>query len=472
MVGEVIAGRYELEELVGAGGMSAVYRASDRLLERTVALKILHDSYGGDQATIERFRREARAVAQLSHPGIVTVIDRGEDRGRHFIVFEHVQGQDLKTLIERSGRMPVRQALGLAIAIGEALAFAHDHGVVHRDVKPQNVLLDGDGQPKVTDFGIARSLHLQSVTESGTVLGTSDYMAPEQASGQTVDAQSDVYALGVVLFELLTGRVPFTGENPVAVAMQHIHEPAPSVLELRPDVPARVALALERALAKAPGERFASMSAFVDELRGALAGLGADPTDDSTAIVPAAAPPARERAVRRRPRWPIVLLLLLLALAGAAAAALVLARDSSSPGDEPSGGAEIRLAAVADYDPEGGDGEHPERVDQATDGDPDTYWTTERYRDFDATKNGVGLVLDSRGASPAEVVVETATPGFTARIDAGDRAEGPFEPISGERTVAGSTVFAVEDTSARYLVVWITALPEGVARINEVRARG
>jgi eukaryotic-like serine/threonine-protein kinase len=473
MVGEVIAGRYDLEELVGAGGMSSVYRATDRLLERTVALKVLHDYYGADEATIERFRREARAAAQLSHPGIVTVIDRGEDDGRHFIVFEHVEGENLKALIERTGRLPVRRALDLAIGIGEAVAFAHQHGLVHRDVKPQNVLLDGDGHPKVTDFGIARSVDLQSVTESGTVLGTSDYMAPEQASGGAVDAHTDVYALGVVLFELLTGRLPFAGENFVAVAMQHIHEPAPSVLDFRPDVPTRVALALERALAKAPNERFPSMSAFVDELRAARAGLGSDPADDSTAIVPAAQPPARPRPVRRKRAWPVLPLLLgLLALGGGAAGVLVLTRDSSSPGNDPSGGTAIRLAALADYDPEGGDGEHPERVEQAADGDPETYWTTERYQDFSATKSGVGLVLDAGGASPAQVVVETTTPGFTARIDGGDQADGPFEPVSEEQQMTRSTAFTLKETDARYLVVWITGLPEGVARINEVRARG
>jgi eukaryotic-like serine/threonine-protein kinase len=473
MVGEVIAGRYVLEELVGAGGMSGVYRAIDQLLERTVALKILHDYYGADEATIERFRREARAAAQLSHPGIVTVIDRGEDGGRHFIVFEHVEGEDLKALIARSGRLPVRRALELAIAIGEALAFAHAHGLVHRDVKPQNVLLDGDGQAKVTDFGIARSINVQSVTESGTVLGTSDYMAPEQASGSAVDAHTDVYSLGVVLFELLTGKLPFEGESFVAVAMQHIHEPAPSVLDFRPDVPVRVALAVERALAKSPTDRFDSMDVFVEELRAALVELGSNAAEDSTLIVPAAQPPARPRPVRRKRAWPLVLLAVgLLVLAAIAVSAVVLARDPPSSETGSSGTAGIRVAAVADYDPEGGDGEHPERVRQATDGDPETYWTTERYDDFSATKSGVGLVLDAGGASPAEMIVQTSTPGFTARIDAGARKGGPFEPVSAEQEVTDSTTFRLEETDARYFVLWITELPDGVARITEIRAAG
>src|SRR5438874_5940296 len=207
LVGEVIADRYELEELVGTGGMSSVFKARDRMLDRNVALKILHEHYLDDDEYVERFRREARAVAQLSHPNIVTVIDRGEANGRQFIVFEYIDGSTLKEVVEARGPLPVREAVELAIGIARGLAFAHANGLVHRDVKPQNVLLNGDGKPKVTDFGIARSLDVAGVTQTGTVLGTSQYIAPEQASGQPVDAQSDVYSLGAVLYELLTGTV-------------------------------------------------------------------------------------------------------------------------------------------------------------------------------------------------------------------------------------------------------------------------
>ena len=241
MVGELIAGRYELEKLVGSGGMSNVFRAHDRLLERTVALKILHEQYTRDEDYVERFRREARAVAQLAHPNIVTVIDRGEQEGRQFIVFEYIDGENLKELSNR-GPLEVREAIGLVLQVGRALSFAHERGLVHRDVKPQNVLLNEDGQAKVTDFGIARSLDVHGVTQTGTVLGTSDYIAPEQARGQKVDPKTDIYSLGVVLYELLSGEVPFSGDNFVAVAMRHVNEPAPSVLDRRPDCPARLDL--------------------------------------------------------------------------------------------------------------------------------------------------------------------------------------------------------------------------------------
>src|ERR671929_1187047 len=240
VVGELIAGRYELEELIGTGGMSSVYRAHDRLLERKVALKILHEHHTRDEDYVERFRREARLAAQLSHPNIVTVIDRGEQEGRQFIVFEYVEGENLKALIEREAPLPERTAVDLALQVADGLAFAHAHGLVHRDVKPQNVLLSREGEVKVTDFGIARSLHLDhGVTQTGTVLGTGEYLAPEQASGQPVSPATDVYSLGVVLWELLTGNVPFAGENFVAVALRHVNEPPPSLRERRPDVTPR-----------------------------------------------------------------------------------------------------------------------------------------------------------------------------------------------------------------------------------------
>jgi eukaryotic-like serine/threonine-protein kinase len=228
VIGEVLSDRYELEELAGTGGMSSVYRAHDRLLDRKVALKILHQQYTEDAEYVERFRHEARAVAALSHPNIVTVIDRGEQDGRQFIVFEYIEGENLKRLIERRGPAPVEQALELAMQVAQGLSFAHQQGLIHRDVKPQNILLNGDGQAKVTDFGIARSLDVKhGMTQTGTVLGTSDYIAPEQAQGHRVDEHTDVYSLGIVLYELLTSEVPFHGENFLAVAMRHINEEPP-----------------------------------------------------------------------------------------------------------------------------------------------------------------------------------------------------------------------------------------------------
>src|SRR5436305_9012664 len=280
MNGELVANRYELQEVVGTGGMATVYRAVDTLLERNVALKILHPHYGDDAEYVERFRREARSVAQLSHRNIVTVIDRGQDDDQQYIVFEYVDGESLKELVDRTGPLPCRRAIELALQVAHALAFAHQHGLVHRDVKPQNVLITQDGDAKVTDFGIARSMDVEhGVTQTGTVLGTSNYLSPEQARGQTVTRATDVYSLGVVLYELLTGEVPFPGENFVAVAMKHLNEPPPSLLEKRHDVPMRLVAAVERALAKDPLQRFQTMDAFGAELRACRAELGSPDAD-------------------------------------------------------------------------------------------------------------------------------------------------------------------------------------------------
>ena len=325
MVGELIGGRYELEQLVGTGGMSSVYRAHDTLLERRVALKILHDAYAEDDEYVERFRREARAVAQLAHPNIVTVIDRGEDDGRQFIVFEYVEGENLKELLMRTGPLPISRVVELALEMARALSFAHQLGLVHRDVKPQNVLLNGDGRAKMTDFGIARSLDVdRGVTDSGTILGTSFYIAPEQAKGERIDAQTDIYSLGCVLFELLTARVPFEGESFVAVAMRHVNDPAPDVRELRTDVPPRLAALVARALEKDPAARFRTMQEVIVELEAVQDELE-DATDPERTMI-VSQPLVVSTSRRRRSRLPILLVVLAALLAAAAAAAVLAGR--------------------------------------------------------------------------------------------------------------------------------------------------
>src|SRR3954471_9059532 len=229
VIGTLLCGRYRLEERIGSGGMSTVYRAFDETLERWGAVKLLHGSMQDDSVQLERFRREARAVARLSHPHLVTVIDAGEDNTHPFIVFEYVDGETLKQLIRRTGPLPVTEAVAYAIEIGRALMAAHAQRLAHRDVKPQNVLIDPDGRAKVTDFGISRSLDDAGLTATGRVLGTTDYVAPEQALGEEVTGQSDIYSVGIVLYEMLTGEAPYTADSRVGVAMKQVREPLPDV---------------------------------------------------------------------------------------------------------------------------------------------------------------------------------------------------------------------------------------------------
>jgi eukaryotic-like serine/threonine-protein kinase len=481
VVGEVICDRYELEERVGSGGMSSVFRARDRLLDRHVALKVLHQRYSDDDEHVARFRSEARAVARLSHPHIVTVIDRGVDEGRQFIVFEYVEGESLKELVRRSGPLPAHRAVELAIAVAEGLAFAHAQGLVHRDVKPQNVLLNEEGEVKVTDFGIARSLDVdRGLTQAGTVLGTSEYISPEQAGGSVATPATDVYSLGVVLFELLTGEVPFSGDSFVAVALRHINEAPPSLLRVRPDVPPRLAAAVDRALAKNPADRFPSMEAFAQELRLCLDDLDAEQTAVGMPLPPLARVRRPRRAGRRRPV--AIGILLVAAVAAIVAGSLAFRSGGTSGPGGPGSGGEVAspgatggVRAVTSYDPQGNGEEHSASAANATDGNPATYWYTETYktRSFGGLKKGVGLVLDAGGpVALSSLTVSTKTPGFQATVLAGDSASGPFSTTdSALETVGATTTFSLQGATARYYCLWITELPPGgVAKVTEVAA--
>jgi eukaryotic-like serine/threonine-protein kinase len=373
-------------------------------------------------------------------------------------------------LIERRGPSPVPAALELAIQIARGLAFAHQQGLVHRDVKPQNVLLNGDGRAKVTDFGIARSLDVQrGMTQTGTVLGTSDYIAPEQAQGQRVDEHTDVYSLGVVLYELLTSEVPFPGENFVAVAMRHINEEPPPVLDKRPDVSPRVDAAVRRAMAKRAEDRFATMDAFCAELEACLVELQGAGTQ-------LARPAVRRQHRPRFSPWPLLLALVVLAIAVAVGAVLILRNDSGGPPGGGSPGGSVKIRAIQAYDPYKGDGEHDADAGKATDGDPSTYWPTESYRTAPGLgKPGVGLVLDAgKVVQLHRLELTTSTPGLTAEVLAGDSPGGPFDAVVGlSQTVGGdSATYTIAGGAHRYYVVWITRLGAGFrnAHIDEVRA--
>jgi serine/threonine-protein kinase len=277
--------------------MATVYRAVDTRLGRTVAVKVLHPEYARDRAFLQRFQQEAEFAASLgAHPNIVDIYDIGQDDDLHYIVMEFIDGAVLKELIERRRRFSVPEAFALGQQVASALDFAHKRGLIHRDVKPQNILITDDGQAKVTDFGIARSVTTSQLTRTGMVIGTVHYFSPEQAQGAPLAAQSDIYSLGVILYEMLTGHLPFDAENAIGVAMQHVHSPPPSPLDYNPDLPPRAVSTLMRALEKNPADRYRDAGEFAAAL---AAGAGAQPS--GTTIVSPIVPAPRQPTAEFRP---------------------------------------------------------------------------------------------------------------------------------------------------------------------------
>jgi serine/threonine-protein kinase len=477
VIGTLIGGRYRLEEQVGSGGMSSVYRAYDPTLERHVAIKLMHRDISNDADQLERFRREARAVAQLNHPHVVTVIDAGEDDGAPFIVFEYVEGETLKDRIRRLGRLPVAEAVAYAVEIGRALECAHDHMLVHRDVKPQNVLIDADGRAKVTDFGIARSLEAQGLTATGRVLGTTDYVSPEQALGQDVTAQSDIYSLGIVLYEMLTGEAPFQADTQVAVAMKHVREPLPDVQRRRPEISAALAAAVERSTAKETRNRYATVSEMVHDLEEVLAieaARSGHATGEATTVLQSLSDDTADFAPQRlrHPRRTLFISAAVLAIL-AATIAVYATRTEKGPGataiPHTRGLSEVKLTGAHDYDPEGDGDERSDKVGFAIDSLPTTDWTTETYQGGFAAndKNGVGLYVTAANTVAArQMDVESGTPGYKAAVYAANYVPddiGGWTKVSETVTAGTQQTFKLRTNGRHYrnYLLWISDLPDG-----------
>jgi serine/threonine-protein kinase len=344
MTSALIGGRYELLETIGEGGFAVTWRAWDTRLERAVALKILRSQYARDERFVFRFVREARAAASVSHPNVVRLHDFGQDPATVYIAMQYVQGQTLRDLLRRfPGGMPEADVIRLISPVLHGLSAIHGAGIVHRDVKPDNVLIDRDGEVLITDFGIALLAGSPRLTGTDTTFGTAAYMAPEQGRGESVTAATDIYATGVVLFELLTGRLPFTADNPVAMMMAHQNQPPPFPSPyIAGSVSAAVQDAAMRALAKRPEERFPTADAFLDALMG-RAIAPTIPARPVTATMPMAAAPrlrtspalqrAAPRPVRRSSPWPLLFLVLLIAAGAALGAAY--AAGYFDPTDDP-----------------------------------------------------------------------------------------------------------------------------------------
>jgi tRNA A-37 threonylcarbamoyl transferase component Bud32 len=489
-VGTLLSGRYRLDAQVGTGGMSSVYRAFDTVLERQVAIKLMHREIASHTDQLERFRREARAVAQLNHPYVVGVIDAGEDDAMPYIVFEYVEGETLKDRIRRQGRLPISEAVAYAIEIARALGAAHERGIVHRDVKPQNVLVDEEGSAKVTDFGIARTLDQEGLTADGRVLGTTDYVSPEQALGHPVTGQSDLYSLGIVLFEMLTGEVPFHGDNQVAVAMKHVREELPDVQLLRPEVSSALAAVVDRATAKDLDRRYADDQELIADLEDVLAietSRSGQATGEATAVLRTLPPRTR----RRLPwlathKFPLAFAIFAAVVLAAVGFWLLADRTQRGTGQRPGAKPPPGLRAVSlrqdganDFDPPPGDGaEHSDQVRAVVDDDPNSTWSTEQYQGGTLNnKPGVGIYVDAKpGVAARAIEIRTPTPGWQGRVYGAK--SGPPDTLDGWKELgaidsAERRTRVPLDTAGnrfRYYLVWITKLPPGgdKAEISEI----
>jgi serine/threonine-protein kinase len=479
LLGTRLNGRYRLDARIAVGGMSTVYRAFDETLERQVAIKLMNREVGVESEQLERFRREARAVAQLNHPHVVGVIDAGEDEGRPYIVFEYVEGETLKQRIRRHGRLEISEAVAYAIEIARALGAAHAQHIVHRDVKPQNVLVDEEGSAKVTDFGIARTLEENGLTADGRVLGTTDYVAPEQALGRHVTGQSDLYSLGVVLYEMLTGEVPFKGDNQVAVAMKHVREALPDVQSKRPEVSAALASVLDRATAKRPEDRYANDAELIADLEDVLgietARAGSAP-GEVTAVLKTLPSKAQRRVPLRlrRPLLTAVLVISALCLVGGGAA-WIATRAHHGTGQlaqspPPAAHHQITLCDTCAhaFNPLGTSPQNPGAAGYAIDNDPADEWTTVTYYDHVLLEAGIGIYVDAAPKTAvSDIRILTSTPGFNAEFYATDGTPsatawpgnwvqvGSANNIGKDQTIALNT----GGVAHRYWLVWITKLP-------------
>lgn len=475
-----IGGRYRLVCPIAAGGMATVWRAVDEVLTRPVAIKILHAHLAADPDFVARFRREAVAAARLAHPSIVAIYDTCADP--EAIVMELVEGRTLREELDERRFLPPAEAASIAAGIAHALEVAHKAGLVHRDVKPANVLLAPDGHLKVADFGIAKAARpddhpdLPDLTSVGLMVGTAKYLAPEQVSGGPIDARTDVYALGAVLYEMLCGRPPFTGSNDLATATARLHAvPARPRTVLRTIPPVLDAIVM-RAMATDPSERYPSASALWADLQNVADRDEPNPVErvtDATAVV------GRQPSFARSERsWLVPASLVSLVAVALGLAWLLIggtdARrdfidlvDRVSPGGRTAAAdpiAPVSMTASA-FDPLGDGREHDDEANAAVDGDPGTGWTTERYesRDFGGLKPGVGLVIDLGESTDVETLqVETPNAGWSLVVHVADQPatalDGWGPPAATVEMADGSTTIELDRARGSFVLIWLTDL--------------
>jgi hypothetical protein len=494
-----LAGRYVLEERIAPGGMATVWRGHDDVLARTVAIKCLRDELARDPEFAERFQREAINAAGLNHPNIISIFDTGVDDDVYFIVMEYFPGQTFRQLLSESGPLDPQRAVPLILPVISALGFAHNNGVIHRDVKPANILVADDGRVKVADFGIAKAAFAQGdLTTTGNVLGTVQYLSPEQVEEGTLDGRSDLYSVGIVLYEMVAGRVPFVADNHVATAMMRLTQDPVPPSALRAGIPRELDAVIMRAIARSPDERFGSaesMGAALERFAGVGDLSATRPVPVATVEEAPGPPPTRSATFRA---WMLIPLILLLLAAAVIAGGLAIGRlrlggplglELVNPTQTPQAqnrSQTIEIVVADDFDPQGDDqSENPEDAELAHDGDLETSWETERYNTeaFGALKDGVGLWLDlGRTVGIQQVSIESSMSRWTFELKSEMGAGAPaLESREGgtsfEVSGSGPTVVALPSLQTDGLLIWITRLGssegEGFrASISEVTITG
>ncbi len=498
--GTLVGGRYQLVTLLARGGMAEVWEAVDEVLTRPVAVKILLPHLAADTAFVARFRHEAVSAARLSDPHIVSVYDTCSDGDVEAIVMELVRGTTLRRLLDEQGHLSARQAVDIAVQVAVALEHAHSNGLVHRDVKPANILLSDDGRVLVADFGIAKAAEGGAdLTEVGQVVGTAKYLSPEQVEGGPLDARSDVYALGVVLYEMVCGRPPFDGDNATTTAVARLTSQPLRPRQVRAGIPRVLEHEMMRAMARSPGDRHASAA----ELRSALEhlDLGRAGADDATVARdattfspspslprrpgapphPAGAPQAERRATAPRfaqseRRWLIPAALIVVVAATLGVVGLLLGRTEMGRDlfDEGGGratadaGGPVEIAEVASFDPQGSGGEHDPELPLLVDDDPASVWTTEEYnsRELGGLKDGVGVILTLGEATEvAGLEVRSPTQDWSASVYVADQPAddlaGWGQPVAEEEGIDGDVSFDLSGATGGAVLVWITDLGDG-----------
>jgi serine/threonine-protein kinase len=524
--GTVIGGRYRIIRLIATGGMARVYQAMDEVLSRPVAVKMLHEHLLVDDAFVARFHHEAIAAARLSHPSIVSIFDTVSESGDHgapceAIVMELVHGTTLRRRLDAVGTLEVAEAVAVGAQVADALDTAHRAHVVHRDIKPANILLSTDGRVLVADFGIAKAAEGHDLTAEGSMLGTAKYLAPEQVEGTGVDGRADVYALGIVLFEALCGRVPFHADTDTATALARLHQAPLRPRQVRADIPKGIEEVVLRAMARHRGDRYADAAQFRAALLGCVhdrtsieisvddtapgatmvdgpvhTGRPVDRTPVPVAAPSSSAPPDRVDAASRRGfgrserAWLVPTLLIVLVAVALGVVGVLFGQSgtgrrllgSSGTHAPTTVAAPPQITAVHSFDPEGDDGsENDELLPNLTDGDPSTDWHTSHYRDAPVfgVKDGVGvdLVL-AHGTKLDALVVDSSTAGWDAAVyvatgPTGDTLASWGDPVTTRHGLQpGTTTFDLHGRSGNRVLLWFTRPgPSGQITISGLKVR-